>query len=260
MIRHGAELAFAYAEATVPRICVILRKSFGGAYIVMDSKGLGNDLCFAWPGAEIAVMGAEGAVQILYRRVEPEERAGLQDGVRRAVPHARTRRPSGASSTPSSTRPTPGWWCPRRSTCCRPGGSRCRAASTPSGRCRPGTEASRPALSDPPGRAILPMPLGPRTGRDATVPPPEEGAPSTLYRRARSPGDRAFSAVRLLQSAGLLHPATLAASNAGNRGCGVARGVTLRLAVDGASDVGAAFTPPPSRAASAPPVGVSSLR
>ena len=78
MIRHGAELAFAYAEATVPRICVILRKSFGGAYIVMDSKGLGNDLCFAWPGAEIAVMGAEGAVQILYRRVEPDERAERQ--------------------------------------------------------------------------------------------------------------------------------------------------------------------------------------
>jgi acetyl-CoA carboxylase carboxyltransferase component len=80
MIRHGAELAFAYAEATVPRVCVILRKAFGGAYIVMDSKGLGNDLCFAWPGAEIAVMGAEGAVQILHRRVvEPEERRTLQD-------------------------------------------------------------------------------------------------------------------------------------------------------------------------------------
>ncbi len=79
MIRHGAELAFAYAEATVPRICVILRKAFGGAYIVMDSKGLGNDLCFAWPGAEIAVMGAEGAVQILYRRVEPEDRPALQE-------------------------------------------------------------------------------------------------------------------------------------------------------------------------------------
>ena len=78
MIRHGAELAFAYAEATVPRICVILRKAFGGAYIVMDSKGLGNDLCVAWPGAEIAVMGAEGAAQILYRRSTPEERATLQ--------------------------------------------------------------------------------------------------------------------------------------------------------------------------------------
>jgi len=78
MIRHGAELAFAYAEATVPRVCVILRKAFGGAYIVMDSRGLGNDLCFAWPCAEIAVMGAEGAVQILYRNSTVEERAGLQ--------------------------------------------------------------------------------------------------------------------------------------------------------------------------------------
>ena len=77
MIRHGAELAFAYAEATVPRICVILRKAFGGAYIVMDSRGLGNDLCFAWPGAEIAVMGAEGAVQILNRRSTAEERVAL---------------------------------------------------------------------------------------------------------------------------------------------------------------------------------------
>jgi acetyl-CoA carboxylase carboxyltransferase component len=79
MIRHGAELAFAYAEATVPRVCVILRKAFGGAYIVMDSKGLGNDLCFAWPGAEIAVMGAEGAVQILHRRSEPEEQETLRE-------------------------------------------------------------------------------------------------------------------------------------------------------------------------------------
>ncbi len=79
MIRHGAELAFAYAEATVPRVCVILRKAFGGAYIVMDSKGLGNDLCFAWPGAEIAVMGAEGAVQILHRRSEPDEQETLRE-------------------------------------------------------------------------------------------------------------------------------------------------------------------------------------
>ena len=100
MIRHGAELAFAYAEATVPRVCVILRKAFGGAYIVMDSKGLGNDLCFAWPGAEIAVMGAEGAVQILHRRVEDPVRAGDPAGrVRRAVPHAVPGRPSGGSST-----------------------------------------------------------------------------------------------------------------------------------------------------------------
>jgi acetyl-CoA carboxylase carboxyltransferase component len=79
MIRHGAELAFAYSEATVPRVCVILRKAFGGAYIVMDSKGLGNDLCFAWPGAEIAVMGAEGAVQILHRNAGPAEQEALRD-------------------------------------------------------------------------------------------------------------------------------------------------------------------------------------
>jgi acetyl-CoA carboxylase carboxyltransferase component len=65
MIRHGAELVHAYCEATVPRLCVIMRKSFGGAYIVMDSRGIANDLCVAWPSAEIAVMGAPGAVQIL---------------------------------------------------------------------------------------------------------------------------------------------------------------------------------------------------
>jgi acetyl-CoA carboxylase carboxyltransferase component len=68
MIRHGAELVYAYAAATVPRLCVVIRKAYGGAYIVMDSKGLGNDWCGAWPTAEIAVMGAPGAVQILHGR------------------------------------------------------------------------------------------------------------------------------------------------------------------------------------------------
>jgi acetyl-CoA carboxylase carboxyltransferase component len=71
MIRHGAELVYAYAAATVPRLCVVIRKAYGGAYIVMDSKGLGNDWCGAWPTAEIAVLGAPGAVQILHgRRLE----------------------------------------------------------------------------------------------------------------------------------------------------------------------------------------------
>ncbi|MFN8014987.1 MAG: carboxyl transferase domain-containing protein [Acidimicrobiia bacterium] len=68
MIRHGAELVYAYAKASVPRICIILRKSYGGAYIVMDSKNLGNDWCAAWPNSEIAVMGASGAVAILNRK------------------------------------------------------------------------------------------------------------------------------------------------------------------------------------------------
>ncbi len=68
MIRHGAQLVHAYAAATVPRLCVVLRKAYGGAYIVMDSRGVGNDLCIAWPSAEIAVMGAAGAVAVLHGR------------------------------------------------------------------------------------------------------------------------------------------------------------------------------------------------
>ena len=61
-------MLFAYSEATVPKITVILRKAYGGAYIVMNSKNLGGDFNFAWPTAEIAVMGPDGAVAILYRR------------------------------------------------------------------------------------------------------------------------------------------------------------------------------------------------
>jgi len=79
MIRHGAQLVFAYGRATVPRICVILRKSYGGAYIVMDSKEMGNDLCLAWPWAELAVMGAGQAAAILQRRATPEEKALFEE-------------------------------------------------------------------------------------------------------------------------------------------------------------------------------------
>jgi propionyl-CoA carboxylase beta chain len=68
IIRHGAKLLYAYAEATVPKITVITRKAYGGAYCVMGSKHLRTDINFAWPTAEIAVMGPEGAVNILYRR------------------------------------------------------------------------------------------------------------------------------------------------------------------------------------------------
>lgn len=78
MIRHGAQMAFAYARATVPRIGLILRKSYGGAYIVMDSSNIGNDLMLAWPTAEVAVMGAKGAVEILHRTASPEERLELE--------------------------------------------------------------------------------------------------------------------------------------------------------------------------------------
>ncbi len=68
IIKHGAKLLYAFAEATVPKITVILRKAYGGAYIVMNSKNMGGDFNFAWPTAEVAVMGPEGAVSILYRK------------------------------------------------------------------------------------------------------------------------------------------------------------------------------------------------
>ncbi|WP_066115015.1 MULTISPECIES: acyl-CoA carboxylase subunit beta [Sphingomonadales] len=73
IIKHGAKLLFAYAEATVPKITVITRKAYGGAYDVMASKHLRGDLNYAWPTAEIAVMGAKGAVEIIFRGRTPEE-------------------------------------------------------------------------------------------------------------------------------------------------------------------------------------------
>jgi propionyl-CoA carboxylase beta chain len=68
IIRRGAKLIYAYAEATVPKITIITRKAYGGAYDVMGSKHLGADVNLAWPSAQIAVMGAQGAVSILYRK------------------------------------------------------------------------------------------------------------------------------------------------------------------------------------------------
>ena len=68
IIKNGAKLLFAYAEATVPKITVITRKAYGGAYDVMASKHLRGDLNYAWPTAEIAVMGAKGAVEIIFRK------------------------------------------------------------------------------------------------------------------------------------------------------------------------------------------------
>ena len=68
IIRHGAKLLYAYCEATVPRIQIITRKGYGGAYVVMNSKSIGADIAYAWPSAEIAVMAAPGAVNIIFRR------------------------------------------------------------------------------------------------------------------------------------------------------------------------------------------------
>nr|WP_321375625.1 acyl-CoA carboxylase subunit beta [uncultured Bacteroides sp.] len=72
IIRHGAKIVYAYAEATVPKVTLITRKAYGGAYIVMASKQTGSDVNLAYPNAEIAVMGAEGAVNILYRKADEE--------------------------------------------------------------------------------------------------------------------------------------------------------------------------------------------
>ena len=68
IIRHGAKLLFAYSAATVPKITVVLRKAYGGGYIAMCAKDLGADCIIAWPSAEIAVMGAEAAVEIIFHR------------------------------------------------------------------------------------------------------------------------------------------------------------------------------------------------
>ena len=103
IIRHGATLLYAYCEATVPRIQVILRKAYGGAYIVMDSRSIGTDLSLAWPTNEIAVMGAQGAVNVLYRKELAA--ADDPDGCATNSP------PSTSRGSPTrSTRRNAVWW------------------------------------------------------------------------------------------------------------------------------------------------------
>ncbi len=112
IIRHGAKLLYAYCEATVPRVQIITRKGYGGAFVVMNSKSIGADLAFAWPSAEIAVMDANGAANIIFRR----EIDAADDPVRARRPSwssstrsgspTRTTRASAATSTTSSTRAT----------------------------------------------------------------------------------------------------------------------------------------------------------
>jgi acetyl-CoA carboxylase carboxyltransferase component len=93
IIRHGAKLLYAYCNATVPRISVVLRKAYGGAYIVMESRSVGADLAYAWPSNEIAVMGAEGAANVIFRRqiaasADPDAtRAELVEQYRDALTH-----------------------------------------------------------------------------------------------------------------------------------------------------------------------------
>ena len=93
LIKHGAKLLFAYSQCTVPLVTVITRKAFGGAYDVMASKHVGGDLNYAWPTAQIAVMGAKGAVEIIFRADSAtEEIARAHQGVRGPVSVALRRR------------------------------------------------------------------------------------------------------------------------------------------------------------------------
>ncbi len=101
IITNGAKLLYALSEATVPRITVITRKAYGGAYDVMNSKHIGADFNFAWPGAEIAVMGAKGATEIIFKReidaaADPSRQTGgAGGGVRRDLRQSLPRRPAG---------------------------------------------------------------------------------------------------------------------------------------------------------------------
>ena len=112
IIRRGAKLLYAYAEATVPKVTVITRKAYGGAYDVMGSKHLGGDVNLAWPTAQIAVMGAQGAVNILHRRelaaaADPDALRAQRTQSTRTPSPTPTPPPNAATSTPSSAPPKP---------------------------------------------------------------------------------------------------------------------------------------------------------
>jgi Na+-transporting methylmalonyl-CoA/oxaloacetate decarboxylase gamma subunit len=112
IIRHGAKIVYAYATATVPKISVVTRKAYGGAYVVMSSKNLGTDVTFAWPSAEIAVMGGEGAANVLFR----SEIAAAADPAAARAQYAEEYRKR--FLTPYAGKP----WCPWRAVTatCRP--------------------------------------------------------------------------------------------------------------------------------------------
>jgi propionyl-CoA carboxylase beta chain len=109
IIRHGAKLIYAYAEATVPKVTVITRKAYGGAYCVMSSKHIRGDMNLAWPSAEIAVMGPEGAVNIIFQRDEKvgsRLRSTIPEYAKFANPYTlRHRLGSSTNIEPHETRP-----------------------------------------------------------------------------------------------------------------------------------------------------------
>ena len=163
IIRRGAKLIYAYAEATVPLVTIITRKAYGGAYDVMGSKHLGADINLAWPTAQIAVMGAQGAVNILLPQ---GARGAPTDGRRRrGAPRRADRRstrtrwptptspPSAATSTRSSPRTRPASRSSGRCGCCAPSARPCRPRSTGTSRCERGGQA--PARPTEPAQPFL---------------------------------------------------------------------------------------------------------
>ena len=140
IIRHGAKLLYAYCEATVPRIQVIVRKAYGGAYLVMDSKSIGTDFSLAWPSAELAVMGPEGAVEIVHRRELADSADPIQRRAELVAQYTeRFTNPYVAAERgyvddvidPADTRRV----LARSSRCSPPSGRTCRSASTGTSRC-----------------------------------------------------------------------------------------------------------------------------
>ena len=193
IIRHGAKLLYAYAEATVPKVTVITRKAYGGAYDVMASKHLAADFNFAWPTAEIAVMGPEGAVNIIHRRdiagsPTPDERRGklIEDyKARFANPYSAAERGYVDDVLiPHETRPK----VITASRRCRPSASPAPSASTATSRSEPAAAATgRPQdLVDlhEPARAVSVSRSEPRSrGRR---PRPRSAARRPAPRRSRA--------------------------------------------------------------------------
>lgn len=175
IIRRGAKLLYAYAEATVPLVTVITRKAYGGAYIVMGSKEMGADVCLAWPSAQIAVMGAQGAVNILHRSTlkETAEAGGDVEAKRRelvddyelqlANPYVAAERGYvDGVIAPSETRVQVVRPCGRWPRSAR----RCRPRSTGTSRCDRQRPAGRPGTADRAAHRARPPRAGGTRGAD----------------------------------------------------------------------------------------------
>ena len=162
IIRHGAKLLYAFTEATVPKLTVVTRKAYGGAYDVMNSKHMLADFNFAWPTAEVAVMGPEGAVNIIYRKdidssPTPDERRAeadrrLQGPFRQPVLGGRARLPRRRDRAA----PDPAEADQARCARCRPSGSSSRSASTATSRSR-GRDGRAPRIIGPADGELLEM-------------------------------------------------------------------------------------------------------